>query len=168
MLCQSCQKKTASVHFTKIINNKKVEMFLCKQCADEQGDFNFNSAFNINDFFSGLINFPGSAQYIHSAVPQDSICDGCGMSYEDFRRIGKLGCSKCYTVFGQRLDALIRRLHGNVEHHGKVPAKVYEEMRMSNEINKLKEQLNAAVQNEQYEKAAQLRDEIRRLEALEK
>lgn len=163
MLCQHCQKKIANVHFTQIVNNQKVELYLCEQCAKEKGQANFGLALNINDFFSGLIGFSNPAASL-TAVPKEMQCEKCGMSFEEFRRTGKLGCSNCYTLFEDRLKPVLRRVHGNTEHNGKVPARLSKSIRVSREIGKLKELLNKAIQNEEYEKAADIRDRIKSLE----
>jgi protein arginine kinase activator len=162
MLCQNCQKRLANVHLTQIINNSKVEMFLCEQCARDKGQPDTGMPLNINDFFSGLIGYnsiPHKAQVI-----QKPVCEKCGLSFEEFQRIGKIGCENCYTVYGDRLEPIIKRLHGNIEHRGKVTEKESQSMRVSLEIKKLKSELSKAVQSEEYEKAAEIRDKIRNLE----
>lgn len=163
MLCQKCQKRVANIQFTQIINNDKHVIFLCEHCARDEGKYNFASPLSINDFFSGIMGFPYMA-----SVPQqtkDLVCDKCEMSYEEFKKVGKLGCSNCYKVYGDKLVPLLRRLHGNIQHHGKVPSKVSNSVKVSKEIEKLKEQLDTAIKNEEYEKAATIRDQIRSLES---
>ena len=86
------------------------------------------------------------------------------MSYDDFQKTGKLGCGECYNVFSERLEPLLKRIHGNSEHHGKTPKKMEQSIKKYNELNDLKALLNKAIQSEEYEKAAELRDEIRKLE----
>lgn len=164
MLCQNCQKRVANVHFTQKINNKKVEMYLCEQCANEKGQLNLSSPFSINDFFSGLIGFGSAAPYVASA-PQGLTCDKCGMGYEEFQRAGKLGCSRCYELYEDRLKPLLKRLHGNVNHNGKIPNRLLNSIKASKEIERLKELLNQAVRNEEYEKAAEIRDRIKAIES---
>jgi len=162
MLCQNCQKRVANVHFTQIINNKKTEMYLCEQCADEKGHIGFISPVNISSFLSGLAG--GSEEPYLAPVHREAACQKCGMSFDDFQRTGKLGCDNCYEVFGNRLKPILKRLHGNFEHSGKVPAAVSAALGASKEIEKLKEMLNKAIQNEEYEKAAEIRDRIKALE----
>ncbi|HOM01504.1 MAG TPA: UvrB/UvrC motif-containing protein [Acetivibrio sp.] len=163
MLCQKCQKRVANVQMTQIVNNNKSVVYLCEQCAREEGKFNVMSPFSISDFFSGIMGFP----YMASAPQQnqDVVCETCGMSYEEFKKIGKLGCSNCYKVYGDKLVPLLRRLHGNIQYNGKFPSRAFGSIRISREIEKLKEQLNIAIKNEEYEKAAVLRDQIKSLES---
>ena len=163
MLCQNCQKRVATVHFTKIVNHNKVEMYLCDQCANEKGQFSFGSPLNIADFFSGLSGHNADSLYA-PAVVDDDICEKCGMSYKDFQKSGKMGCRECYNVHKEKLKPILKRLHGSVEHSGKVPERFSEEVKMSEEINRLKERLDRAVKTEEYEKAAELRDKIKALE----
>jgi protein arginine kinase activator len=164
MLCQNCRKKAANVHFTQIVNNNKIEMFLCEQCAKEKGQFAFGQSLNINGFLSGFIGMGSNDQYINT-VPQEVCCDICGMSYEDFRKTGKLGCSNCYRIYGEKLKPVLKRLHGNIEHTGKIPANVSKSLKVSEEKEKLKEILTKAVLNEEYEKAAEIRDKIKMMES---
>jgi protein arginine kinase activator len=87
------------------------------------------------------------------------------MSYNEFNKTGKIGCSNCYKVYGDKLVPLLRRLHGNIQYNGKIPSRAFGSVKLSREITKLKEQLDAAIKNEEYEKAAVLRDQIRNLES---
>ncbi|MCX7921077.1 MAG: UvrB/UvrC motif-containing protein [Clostridia bacterium] len=165
MLCQHCQKRIANVHFTQVVNNKKVEAYICEHCAKEKGQLNFGTPLSISDFFSGLMGFGDtvSDSYV-TAVPKQQVCEKCGMSYEGFQKSGKLGCNNCYGIYGDKLQPLLKRLHGSAEHHGKVPKKVLEDVKVTKEIGQLKQLLNIAIQNEEYEKAAELRDKIKSLE----
>lgn len=165
MMCQQCQKKVANVHFTQIINGKKVEMYLCEQCANEKGQLGFSPQLNLGDFLWGFPGFGGSANFVREVEQTEGVrCDACGMSFEDFRKTGKLGCGNCYKFFRENLNPILRRLHGNIEHTGKVPEKISKCLRTNNELEKLKAELTAAIGSEEYELAAILRDRIRDLE----
>ena len=167
MLCQNCEKRVAKVHFTKIVNNKKIEAFLCEQCAKEKGQVSFTfsiNPFNIGEFFSGLLGYQDSTPFTPS-ISQDTVCERCGMSFDQFQKTGKFGCSNCYEVFEDKLRPLMNRLHGHVQHNGKVPDKVAKSIEVSREVDKMREQLAKAIQNEEYEKAAKLRDKIKAIES---
>jgi protein arginine kinase activator len=157
----------ANVHFTQIINGKKVEMYLCEQCAGEKGKLGFSPQLNLGEFLWGFLPGLGGSgnPYLQEEQPAEVRCKGCGMSFEDFRKTGKLGCGECYDVFRENLTPILRRLHGSSEHLGKVPQRVSDRIRNSNEIEKLRTELTAAIGNEEYEKAAELRDRIRSLES---
>ncbi|AUS95571.1 hypothetical protein CDQ84_17095 [Clostridium thermosuccinogenes] len=164
MLCQNCQKRVANVHYTQIVNNKKIELYLCEQCAREKGQLGMEEAFNLNDFFSGFLGFGGSPGYMQPAAPKSSVCSECGMSFEEFQKTGKLGCANCYATFSDRLKPLVKRLHGGIKHTGKAPLKVSQSANTSTKLEKLKDMLAKAIQNEEYEKAAEIRDQIKALE----
>lgn len=165
MLCQNCQKRAANVHFTQIINNRKIEMYLCEHCAKEKGQLNVGAPLSINDFLSGLIGLEQTGSYLSDMQPKQVVCEKCGMSYDEFQRVGKLGCNNCYEVFHEKIKPLIKRLHGSIVHNGKIPASVSKDIKSSKEIEELKELLNKAIQNEEYEKAAEIRDKIKSIEA---
>lgn len=163
MLCENCQQRMASVHFTQVVNNKKMEMHLCKQCAKEKGQISLGPSIDINDFFTGLMGMGYTPSYFASK-PGIAVCEKCGTSYEDFQKTGKLGCDNCYEVYRDSITPLLKRIHGNVEHHGKFPGKVSKNIQASKEVEKLKELLARAVEKEEYEEAAKIRDRIKSLE----
>lgn len=162
MICQQCQKNVANVHFTKVLNGNKVEMHLCEKCAKENSQISFMPSLSIHDFFSGILG--GAGSYVMQEERKPLACGDCGMTYEEFQKTGRFGCPECYKVYGEKLQPLLRRLHGGVEHRGKVPSKVQACLKTSKEIEALKEQLSAAIRNEEYEQAAELRDRIRKIE----
>lgn len=164
MLCQQCQKNVANVHFTQIINSKKIEMYLCEQCANEKGQMGFSPQLNLGDFLWGFPGFSGKSTFTQEEQPREVRCDVCGMTFEDFRKTGKLGCGNCYNVFRENLNPILRRLHGSVEHTGKVPEKISDCISTTKELDKLRKELADAISSEEYEKAAELRDRIRSLE----
>lgn len=166
MLCQICHKNPATVHFTQVINNSRQEMYLCEKCAKEKESAGMG-VFNINDFFSLLMGLGMDAQH---SFPQSIYrppvrCTVCGMTYDDFQRAGKMGCAECYKLYAENLPPLLKKLHGAVQHTGKVPSKIASQLDCENEIEKLKRMLEEAIRNEEYEKAAQIRDKIRDLES---
>ncbi len=179
MMCQQCQKREANVHYTQIINGKKVEMYLCTQCAAENGALSFNPQLSLGNL---LLGFPGFGDsFAKFEQPEVVRCNVCGMSFDDFRNTGKLGCANCYSVFREKLAPVLRRLHGSAVHTGRTPDKAADakkagpgsgenkvgytkESRLSEEIDRLKAELSKAIEGEHYEKAAELRDRIRSLE----
>jgi protein arginine kinase activator len=166
MQCDECGKRPATVHITKIENGKKTDRHLCEQCAAENNGISFNTTFSINDILTGLMN-PGGVLPFKMDVVKDVKCDVCGLSYNRFRETGRFGCSHCYKVFGDKLNPLFKKLHGNINHTGKIPNKAGGRMKVAKEIERLKQQLHTAVANEEYEKAAEIRDRIRELSVKE-
>lgn len=163
MLCDHCKSKPACVHITKIINNQKVEKHLCQECAQGSGEMNFSMVndFSVNDFLKGMFNY----EFVHGAGPKtETACPNCGMTYNDFSRSGKIGCSTCYQVFGAKLEPLVRRIHGTCGHTGKVPKRGQGTLELKLRLKKMKQELERHIASEEYEQAAKLRDEIRALE----
>lgn len=165
MLCQKCHKREANVHFTQILNGIKTESYLCSQCANQNDKFTFSPQLNLGDFLWGFPGVAESGGLTETEQPREVRCDFCGMSFDDFRKTGKVGCANCYRTFRENLNPILRRLHGNTEHKGKIPGKLTECIKTGNEIEKLKEELTAAIGREEYERAAELRDRIRKLES---
>lgn len=168
MLCQNCSQKDASVHITKVINGIKSEMHLCEDCAKQKneintgGYFGFGIPLSFQNILDGFVEaMDGSPMH----VKKQETCQSCGMTFDKFRETGRLGCAKCYEAFEDKMLPLIRRIHGNIEHNGKIPKRAEGVLRVKRNIEKLREELKLAVDHEEYEKAAKLRDEIRKLSA---
>lgn len=170
MLCQLCNKRPANVHLTKVVNGVKNEFHVCEQCASEEGlnlsaqISGFDIPFSFSSILAGLMDSGGSGTLPYT-VQKVIKCQGCGLDYEQFKNTGRFGCSKCYEAFGDKLEPLIRRIHGNTQHTGKVPKRTGGIIRVKRGIEKLKYDLKQAIDSEQYEKAAEIRDRIRKLES---
>ena len=143
---------------TKIINNEKHEYNLCKTCAHSMNTFKEDYSFDFHKFFSGMLEneFPLTPQIIGELQ-----CPLCKMTYSTFKKHGKVGCDQCYKTFAEYLSPLIRRIHGGDRHTGKVPNNAARDIRLRKEIEELKKRLQQAVENEEYELAAKIRDEIK-------
>lgn len=162
MLCQECSKRPATLHFTKIVSGEKTEFHICETCAREKGEMIPGTAngFSIHNLLSGLLDFEPTG----AAKPQQIRCEHCGLSYAQFSKIGRFGCSRCYEQFSDRLDSLLKRVHGNTVHIGKIPKRTGGRIQMKREIDELKKEMATQIQQEEFEKAAMLRDQIRELE----
>jgi len=153
MMCQRCNKKAATFHVTEIIGDEKKEIHLCEDCAREQ-----NIALptgSLNDFLTGLLES-------QKEIPELSgvTCPVCGISYSEFRSCGGLGCSRDYTVFKQGLLPFLERIHGSTRHKGKIPVNAGKGMDNVMKLIQLRRDLNTAIDTEEYETAAKLRDQI--------
>ncbi|PYZ91825.1 hypothetical protein CR194_16575 [Salipaludibacillus keqinensis] len=170
MLCQECQQRPASLHFTKIINGEKTEFHICETCAKDKGDYMPGSnSFSIHQLLSGLMDtdqpFSSAANKKHSKPRPELNCSHCGMSYQQFAKSGKFGCADCYKNFEEKLDPIFKRIHGgNVVHSGKIPKRKGKDLHVHREIENLKETLKKQISEEEFEEAAQTRDYIRSLE----
>jgi len=164
MQCQECGKRPATLHFTKIVNGEKTELHICESCARERGELipGASGGFSIHNLLSGLLDFdPSSA----AGAKQPALrCEMCGMTYSQFSKMGRFGCSHCYKHFADRLDPLLKRVHGNTVHVGKVPKRAGGRVKTKREIDKLKKEMQSLIAQEDFESAAQLRDRIRELE----
>jgi len=165
MLCEECKGKPAVVHLIQVLNGKKTESHLCQECAAQKGGLMLDSAHNLSipNLLGGMFGSIYSLQDVQ-APTRPNKCSNCGMSFKDIRRLGKLGCSECYQVYAQELEASLRRIHGNSQHYGKIPVRGGEKVLIRRQIENLKNQLQEAVREEQYEKAAEIRDSLKEME----
>ena len=155
LLCQCCNKKAATFHVTEIVDNEKKEIHLCEDCAREK-----NIALpsgSLNEFITGLFE-----AHAETEVPELAgiACPVCGITYAEFRSGGGLGCSRDYTVFKKGLLPFLERIHGSIKHKGKVPLNAGKGMANARKLIHLRRELNKAIEAEEYEKAARLRDQI--------
>ncbi len=163
MLCERCNQRPATVHLTQVINNQKTEMNVCEYCANElqQEAWGFSTQFNLHKFLGSLIG----EDYNQAIKIKEESCPKCGISKEHFAKGGLLGCADCYQSFRSQIIPLVRRVHGTVQHTGKVPKRTGGKARISKEIKELKDKMQKAIANEEFEHAAMLRDQIKSLEA---
>ena len=171
MLCEKCKKNEATYHITKIIDNNKQEINLCEKCAKDSGEFNIMSKFDMYSPFTFENLLSGIMEYISLPVEAGKTyelkCSNCGTTYSEFKKKGYLGCSECYTNLEKELNPVIKRVQGNIKHTGKIPKRTGKEIVSKNEIDNLKILLQKAVENEEYEKAAEIRDQIKKIEKVE-
>jgi protein arginine kinase activator len=164
MQCQICNKRSATIHLTEITEGVRTEMHICERCATEQGVAP-HTQMSINELLSGLLAVQPSDEEIFGPVDEDSVCPNCGFDLARLRKEGTLGCPHDYEVFEAALLPLIERAHNGASHHrGKVPSKTSSATRKLVEMSDLRQQLDVAVRNEDYELAAELRDKIKQLE----
>jgi protein arginine kinase activator len=166
MICQRCQERPATIHLTKVINFEKTEIHLCEVCAKSAGSelgLMVEPNFTFQNLIAGILEGE-IGMYQQPNASQELVCKNCGLTFSDFRNRGLLGCGECYRYFQSGLEPLLKRVHGSTLHTGKVPKRTGGMVRLRKEIEQLKFQLQQAVNGEEYEKAAQIRDEIRRLQ----
>ena len=159
MKCSQCNANEASIHFEGVINGKHIHFHLCPDCA-RANDIPVGEekpSFSVVDLIANLSDWEVPGHNNSKAVS----CPVCGLSYHKFKETARLGCPECYHSFGLQLEPLLKRLHGTSKHAGKRPGEhIVEE---ADEIHRLRRQLEQAVLNEEYERAAQLRDSIRKM-----
>ena len=163
MLCDECGKKEALYKATQIEKNRKKVLNLCQDCAKKHGFDTDLSAitFSIGNMWASFIK----QSEAESTKPLPKVkCPMCGLSYGEFRQHGRLGCKRCYETFYDNLRDLLRRIHGSNDHVGKVPRSAEEEFKARKELKQLQQEMRKAVEKEEFERAADLRDQIRKLE----
>lgn len=164
MQCQNCKNQAATIHLTEINNGQRTETHLCQACAQKQG-LAVQTQIPLNELLSTLLSVQPEAGVDEKTLQEEKSCPQCGMTLRRFSKETLLGCPQDYEVFEKNLLPLIQRTHnGRAEHCGKVPASVGPDQEKQIRLSALKRQLDSAVQNEQYETAARLRDEIRKLQ----
>jgi len=171
MTCDLCGKDEATVYLSETINDQSRELHLCESCAREKGirameDFAVSEAGGSDPFLGGgladLLAGLAEFQKQGSKAKPKPVCAACSMTYEAFRKSGRLGCGSCYIAFQPFLLPLLRRIHGVAQHVGKQPVGFQKRPALKgNELETLKERLRKAVSLESFEEAARLRDQIR-------
>lgn len=173
MKCSECNKRPATVHYTQIINGKKTDLHVCELCAANKGYITQSEeTYSLHDLLTGLFNFGSSKLDLQNenifAEIEQLQCSKCNLSFNDFQRLGKFGCAHCYSSFKPKLDSIFRRVHsGNTKHFGKIPKRRGKHIYVQKEIEHYREQLQQLIAEEKFEQAAIVRDEIKKLEAME-
>ena len=162
MLCSNCKKNTANFYYKYKHGNETVELHLCEECAKKLG-YITNDIMQ-NDFHDMLSNFFTFPVVKTKTVPTIK-CEKCGETYEEFKKTGKLGCPECYGVFSDTLDSVLGNIQSSLSHKGKIPGDRGEEIAKTKKINSLKDELRKCILEEKYEKAAELRDIIKKIES---
>ena len=160
-LCDNCGSKPATVNLTQIENNEMSSYHLCEDCAAQKGleATTEPSSSPLPDFLAQIGDEPREEE------DSDNECSFCGLTFAAFRETGRLGCPHCYETFEAHLRRLLRRVHGGTKHVGKIylpPDPTVSEI--EKQMEALRRRLNRAVEAEDFERAAELRDQIRSLE----
>lgn len=164
MVCNVCGTNEATIHLTEIVNGQVVELHICEQCAKEKGA-DFKSHFSFSDLLAGLADFNSQL------LPKKKMamkCKACGLTFANFGKVGRLGCPDCYDSFSAQLMPLIKRIQRSTQHVGKRPSSVPEKAKIDFKVQELQGRLNECISKEEFEEAAKLRDEIKRLETKKK
>jgi protein arginine kinase activator len=164
MSCEQCREREAVIHLTQIVNEQVTTLHLCERCAAEKGVESPGAAPKtpLGTFLAAM----GQELPETPAPRTGDTCPRCGGSLQDFRESGRLGCSECYRSFEVPLRDLLRRLHGSTHHMGERYAESGESTAPStrNGATELREQLRVAVETENFELAAEIRDRLRVME----
>lgn len=159
MLCQLCHVQEASVYLIESVENTRTTLHICESCAQKRhvGEVLNKSALVWQQL---LASFSAADAGLDPLRPERS-CPYCGLTTTQFRQSGRLGCEQCYDIFRESLLPLVRQFHQADEHRGRSgPTPV--ETQVSLEIRELREKIQKAVSEEDYELAARLRDQLKR------
>ena len=164
MLCENCKKNNATTYFKRNINGNIQEVYLCSECA---------AKLDIGGMSSSVFDFFMPSQFRIRAEREQKKC-GCGTTFYDISKNGKMGCPDCYETFKNEISSILKKINGAKTHtgrgperlkHGKVEAKKTEKVEI-NEVDtetKLRKQLEEAIKCENFEEAAKIRDQIKAL-----
>lgn len=161
MLCQDCKKKESTVHLTQIVNNQKITLNLCQDCAEKRGFHNpfVGGAFPLGEMLASV-----TSGIIEKKISGASTakCPSCGMVFSDFPKVGRFGCGQCYTAFRPMINQMLSRIHGATEHKGDLAPLIPKvQVRELTKEEQLDEDLKKAIAKEDFERAAHIRDQIK-------
>jgi len=169
IFCDECKKNIATVFLTKISGNEVSKVQLCEDCARRMEET--TEAANLIAFLPQLLGGvapstvdDGAAEDVLGTEPME--CAVCGTSYNDFQKMGNLGCAHCYEEFGETLLRVILEFQESSEHIGKIPGKLSESARLRMQRMELERNLERRIASEEYEAAASVRDQIREIEGI--
>ena len=161
MQCCVCKEKPATVHLTQIVGEKMQKLDLCEDCAKTKG-INDPTSFGLADL--DLVLGLGASQQLEQAAGGVELkCPRCGFTQADFKKSGRLGCPECYRTFSEGLAGLLKTMHKGTRHTGKAPEALRATRENAGLLKTLQAKLARAIKDENYEQAAQVRDEIKQL-----
>lgn len=162
MLCENCGKREATTHIKHVENGEARQLDLCSECASNLGyDEIFGGfGFNLSELFTNFFG-DNTARLSDKAVR----CEKCGASFNEIVNSGKVGCAECYRTFYNKLLPSVRQIHGKATHLGKTPTNLQKIEKPSKEetVKRLTKELQSAVEEQNFEQAAVLRDRINQL-----
>lgn len=163
--CQACHERDAVVRLTQIVGDDVTTLHLCSKCAAERG---IETAAEVAQTPLGafLAAMGKGGAPMAAAAAAGEICPECGATLQDFRASGRLGCADCWITFERPLRDLLRRLHGATRHTGEAYARPGAEAasppeHRDRQRTELREQLRLSIDAEDFERAAELRDQLR-------
>lgn len=173
--CDVCQAKEAEVFLTQIVGGKMQKVNLCKTCSKDRG-VDDPTGFALTELLAGLgtsteTETPAVVHGVsessgggeRTTVVTATKCPVCGFTQADFKKTGRLGCSECYQTFSESLGSLLKAMHKGTNHTGKMPVAHARRLEITERMQTLQDDLQKAVLEEDYENAASLRDQIKRL-----
>ena len=157
--CSNCNKP-ATIHLTQIIDNQIKKLDFCEDCPHHKG-MSDSGGFSLAELLSG--NSIEKADMLSAGGRQ--VCQKCGYTSIDFKKMGRFGCGQCYTDLESFIAPLLEGMHKGYKHKGKVPQQMLERLDAGREIEELRGRLEQAIKAERFEDAARFRDELKQISA---
>ncbi|MCD6308751.1 MAG: UvrB/UvrC motif-containing protein [Candidatus Latescibacteria bacterium] len=166
MKCQICHKNDAKIVFTQIVNNEKVVLHICPECARKKGlsieiDISPPVSASVEKLLKG---FDKTVEEREEEEIPDLVCDNCGLTFREFKKSGLFGCDRCHEAFGDYMKDILTEIHGIDIHEAEPPPAGHEVVEIRHELKDLRAKLKHSVEMENYELAAELRDRISELQ----
>jgi protein arginine kinase activator len=162
MKCEICGLKDAVIHIRQIQKDLVHELHVCEDCAQEKGlTREEDSELPIANLLSGLLE----GKDVTGGTEAKEVCPTCGMKASEFRKQGKLGCKDCFVAFEKDVRAIVSQMAARPRHTGKLPRTLVVEHAAEVRGEEIREELRQAVEREDYEQAARLRDRLREMES---
>ncbi|MEQ8819756.1 MAG: UvrB/UvrC motif-containing protein [Sumerlaeia bacterium] len=170
--CERCGKDDAVVKLTRIENGQVFSVVLCQSCAAEQSPIQKKiyqkQSTSIDSLLKELLKGQHAAVISEAEAAEHfdiAPCPKCGLEFASYKSTYMLGCPECYIAFAEHLEDDLKKMHHATRHVGSGPPGSSEDLvREQRRIEELREELKTAVEMEDYEHAARLRDEIERTE----
>jgi len=157
--CDLCHEREATLKVRRVSKDgEPEELQVCAECARARG---FAEAEGIKATVAEVFE-----EMKKKVATEDEklACSGCGMTFAEFKRLGRVGCARCYEDFRQELGPIIRRIQGAVQHVGRTTRSGHRDVHRKMNVDRLREELKNAIRDEEYEEAAALRDRLTRAE----
>lgn len=167
MVCENCKQRHANVTVTQVQNGQKLTHHYCEVCASQFHPFHYEvqeEPISLQQFISNWFGSPVQQSFQNKQPQQTLSCPKCNFTYRQFLKQGKFGCAECYQVFYEHLPAIFEKLHGGTEHVGQITQTANETEQVIQQIEALRQQIREAIEQERFEDAAQIRDQIKVLQ----
>ncbi len=163
MICELCKDHEATVHLTQVIDGSIKKLHLCEECAAKSG-IDVHGPISITDILLGMGIKAKEPELVGAGATATTTtersCPKCHMRRTDFKKTGRFGCGMCYETFADELPPLLKAMHRSEQHVGKVPAEESVRVKATTELASLELALKKAVDAENFEEAARVRDQI--------
>ncbi len=167
MMCEECGIRPARFHLMKIINEERTELNLCAVCmAKYQKQLPGIDFSDLAGILNNILEEKNADNVQEQGEPEtEPVCEQCGMTYAEFKKGGIVGCANCYKTFHAPIERIFKRVQTSTQHSGRIPEGVRSGASIRMNIDRLKQRMQKAVMDEEFEQAAKLRDAIRTLNA---